>query len=56
MVKLLSFRFQECLGSSTMLLVEGSSEKDILDIYLTTFFEVRKLKSTKLNYSLENSK
>ena len=46
MVKVLSFRFQQCFGPFTMLLVEGSSERDFLDIYLTTFFGVRKFKNT----------
>ena len=68
MVKVLSFRFQQCFGPFTMLLVEGSSERDFLEIYLTTFFGVRKFKNTspmrvmflskcsKLKINLENAK
>ena len=43
--KVPSFRLQQCFGPFTMLLVEGSSEKDFLDIYLTAFFGVRKFKN-----------
>ena len=38
MVKMASFRFQQCLIPFTMLLVEGSSQTRLLDIFLTTFF------------------
>ena len=55
MVKVLSFRFQQCFGPFTMLLVEGSSERDFLDIYLTTFFGVRKFKNLHLENCKKNS-
>ena len=38
MVKVLSFRLQQCFNPFVILSVEGSSEHDLLDIYLTTFF------------------
>ena len=40
LIKVLSWRFQQCLGPFTMLLVQGSSEAGLLDMYLTTFFAV----------------
>ena len=46
MVKVVSQRFQKSFGLFTMLLVEGSSEVDFLNIYLTTFLGVRKFKNT----------
>ena len=46
MVKVLSLRLQQCCGLFTMLHVEGSFETDFLDIYLTTYFGVRKFKYT----------
>ena len=46
MVKVLSFRFQQCFGPFTMSLVEGLSERAFLDVYLTLFFIVRNLKHT----------
>ena len=44
MVKVLSFRFQECLGLLTM--SNGPVKRDFLDIYLTTSSGVRKFKYT----------
>ena len=46
MVKVLSLKFRQCFGRFIMLLVEVSFETDFLDIYLTTFFGVRKFKNT----------
>ena len=46
MVRVVRYRFQQCFGPFPMLLVEGSSETGFLDIYLTTFFIVRKFKNT----------
>ena len=46
MVKVLSSRMQQCLSPFTMLLVEGSSERIFLDIYLTTYLGVRNIKYT----------
>ena len=37
---------QQCLALFTMLLVEGSYERDFLDIYLITFFGVRNCGNT----------
>ena len=45
-VKVPSFRLQQCFGPFTMLLVEGPSKRVFLDIYLSTFFRVRKFKNT----------
>ena len=42
----MSFSFAICFGPFTMLLVERSSETGLLDVYLTTFFRVCKLKNT----------
>ena len=39
MVKVVWFRFQQCLIHVTMLLVEGQLKRNFLDVYLTTFFE-----------------
>ena len=39
MIKIMLCRFQQCFGTFTMFLVEGSSERRVLDIYLTTFSE-----------------
>ena len=39
MTKMLSWRFQQCLGTFTMFLVKGFSQGVFLDIYLTTFSE-----------------
>ena len=39
MIKVLWCRFQQCLGTFTMLLVGKSSKTGFLDIYLTTFSE-----------------
>ena len=39
MIKVLWCRFQQCLGTFTMLLVEGSSEIGLFKHYLTTFSE-----------------
>ena len=67
MVKLLSFRLNECFGRFTMLLVEASSQEDFLDNYLTTPFWVRNfliaealkvtffLKCSKYNIDLKNA-
>ena len=46
MVRVLSLRFQQCFGLFTMLVLKGFPETDILDIYLTVFFGVRKFKNT----------
>ena len=40
MVKVVWFRFQQCLVPLIMLLVEGPVKRDSLDIYSTTFFGV----------------
>ena len=45
-VKVLSFRFQQCFDPFTLLLVEGSSQTGLLDIYLTKFLRIRKFKNT----------
>ena len=42
----MSFSFAICFGPFTMLLVEESSETGLLDVYLTTSFQVRKLENT----------
>ena len=39
MIKIMLCRFQQCFGTFTMFLVEGSSERRVLDIYLTIFSE-----------------
>ena len=41
MVKLSSFRFEQCLGAFTMLPVEAYSEEVFFDINLTAFLESR---------------
>ena len=47
MVNVLSSSFDPCFGSFPMLLVEGSSKTGyILDIYLTTFLGIHKIKKT----------
>ena len=46
MIKVLSFRFQQCVGLFTLLLFEGPLKQDFLDVYLTTFFGVRKRENT----------
>ena len=46
MVKVLSFRFQQCFGLFTLLLFEGPLKRDFLDVYLTTFFGVRQIENT----------
>ena len=46
MVKVLSFRLQQCFGTFNMLLVEGPFETEFLDIFLTTFSLVHKFKNT----------
>ena len=46
MVKLLSFRIQQCFGPFTMLLVETTSERGFLNIDKATFFGAPKLKTT----------
>ena len=38
MVKMLSFRLQQCFNPLLMLSLEGSSELRLLDIYITTLF------------------
>ena len=56
MVKVLSFRFLQYVGLFTMLLLQGFSETNILDIYLTTFFGVLKFENTsamRLNFFLK---
>ena len=40
-LKVLWFRFQQCLGPFSMLLFERSSETEFLHIYLTTVFQAR---------------
>ena len=68
MEKVLSFSFDQRFGPFTILLVEGLLQRHFLDIYLTTFFGVRKFKNasamrviffgkcSKLNLNLENDK
>ena len=46
MVRVLSLRFQQCFDLFTVLVLKGFPETDILDIYLTAFFGVRKFKNT----------
>ena len=46
MVKVVSFRFQQCLVPLSMLLVEGPLKLDFLDIYLTTLLGVRNFGNT----------
>ena len=46
MLKLPSFRFEQCLGAFTMLLLQGCSEAVFFEIYLTTFLEVRNFGKT----------
>ena len=45
-VKVLSFSFEKCFSPFAMLLVKGSLKRDFLDIYLTTYFCVRKFRNT----------
>ena len=68
MVKVLFVSFEKCFGSFTILLVEGSSETGLFRLYLTTYFEVRKIKNPsamrvifvlkmfKFKLNLENAK
>ena len=46
MVKVVPFRFQQCLVPLSMLLVEGPLKLDFLDIYLTTLLGVRNFGNT----------
>ena len=46
MVKVLSLRLKPFFDSFTTLPVKGSSERDFLDIYLTTFFRVRNFRNS----------
>ena len=46
MVKVLSFKLQQWLGSFTKWLVKGPSKQDFLDNYLTTLFGVRNFGNT----------
>ena len=46
MLNVPSFRFQQCLGPFTMLLVQGYSAAVLFYIYLTTFLEVRNFGNT----------
>ena len=39
MIKVISCRFEQCLGMFTMLLVKGLLKRDFLGIYLNTFSE-----------------
>ena len=39
MIKVISCRFEQCLGMFTMLLVKGLLKRDFLGIYLNTFLE-----------------
>ena len=54
MVKILSQRFQKSFGLFIMLLVEGSSEVDFLNIFLTTFLGVRKFKNTSAMFKIDS--
>ena len=46
MIKVPPFKFQQCLGPFTMLLLQGYSEVVLFYIYLTTFSEVRNFRNT----------
>ena len=46
MVKVLSITFQQCYGALPRSFVKGPLKRDFLDIYLITFFRVRKFKNT----------
>ena len=48
MVKVVQFKFQQCLVPLIMCLVKGSLKQHFLDINLTTFLEVRKFGNTSL--------
>ena len=54
MVKILSQRFEKSFGLFIMLLVEGSSEVDFLNIFLTTFLGVRKFKNTSAMFKIDS--
>ena len=43
-----------CFDPFTMMLVEGSSQIEFLDIYLTTSFKVSKIGNTSAYFFLEN--
>ena len=47
MIKVLWFRFQQCLGTFTMLLVEGSSQTGLSRHLYDYVFGVRNLGNTK---------
>ena len=54
MIKVLWFRFQQCLCTFAMLIVEGSLKWDFLDISLTTFSqsvisEIKKLSGSSFD-------
>ena len=46
MVKVLSCSLEQYFAPFAVLLAEGSCETGLLDIYLNTFFGVRKFKNT----------
>ena len=46
MVKVLSFKFGLCFSPFTMYLLKGLLKRNLLDIYLSTFFGERKFKNT----------
>ena len=46
MVRVVRYRFQQCFGPFPCYLWKGPLKRGFLDIYLTTFFIVRKSKNT----------
>ena len=47
MIKMLRWRFQQCLATSAMLLVKGSSEKELFRHLSNHVFGVRNFRNTK---------
>ena len=47
MVKVLVLRLNQCFGPFTMSRVEGSSQRELLDIYSNTSFEVDNFGNTE---------